>query len=346
MSFLLVIVFICSYVAFSLSAICGGGAGLMLIPVLGRILPVSQIPAAISIGTFVSSISRTILFFNKIRWDIVTWFVPAALPAVWLGAYLLKFVNPIYLEIAMGLFLTSNLFVLLKKKEKIQPTEKSGIKLITVGFLAGFLSGLTGAVGLIFNKFYLQYGLTKEEIIATRAANELLLHLVKIILYYLFGLLSLKVLAIGFTVAFSALLSTWTMKWILPKLSELLFRKIGYAAMVFSGVLMLSQSGTKILTDNKGTLSFHPIAEGLETKLQWQQSNFSLEFEYDEGFEFEQTVPINELTASEQHFVYSQQESSDNIVVEKVYGFGKQSYEAYYFKNRKLDHKIDFNPIE
>lgn len=346
MSFVLLFVFICSYIAFSLSAICGGGAGLMLIPVLGRILPVSQIPAAISIGTFVSSVSRTILFLKKIRWDIVRWFVPAALPAVWLGAYLLKFVNPLYLEIAMGLFLISNLFVLLKKSAEIEPTGKSAIKLITVGFLAGFLSGLTGAVGLIFNKFYLQYGLTKEEIIATRAANELLLHLVKIILYFLFGLLSLKVLAIGLIVALSALLSTWTMKWVLPKLSEMVFRKIGYAAMVFSGVLMLSQSGTKIISDNKGQLTFQPIAEGLETKLQWQQSNFSLEFEYDEGFEFEQTVPIKELTASEQHLVYSQRKTADNIVVEKVYGIGKQSYEAYFFKNSKLNHKIDFDPIQ
>ncbi|MFD2559640.1 hypothetical protein ACFSS7_11975 [Elizabethkingia anophelis] len=30
------IVFVCSFLAFGISAICGGGAGLMLIPVLNR----------------------------------------------------------------------------------------------------------------------------------------------------------------------------------------------------------------------------------------------------------------------------------------------------------------------
>src|SRR6478609_7850757 len=105
---LLLIIFICSYLAFSISAICGGGAGLILIPILGRLLPVSQVPAALSIGTFTSSFTRIIAFKNFIRWSIVKWFVPAAIPAVWIGAWSLKFINPIYLEIIMGLFLISN----------------------------------------------------------------------------------------------------------------------------------------------------------------------------------------------------------------------------------------------
>ncbi len=58
----LIIIFICSFLAFAISAICGGGAGLMLIPILGALLPMNQVPAALSIGTFTSSASRIILF--------------------------------------------------------------------------------------------------------------------------------------------------------------------------------------------------------------------------------------------------------------------------------------------
>ncbi|MBC7389321.1 MAG: sulfite exporter TauE/SafE family protein [Opitutaceae bacterium] len=340
---ILTIIFIVSYLAFSLSAICGGGAGLMLIPVLGRILPVSQVPAALSIGTFISSVSRVFVFFAKIRWDIVKWFVPAALPAVWLGAWLLKFVNPIYLELSMGLFLISNLFSLFRVKKEIAVGNKSNFKLLIIGFLAGFLSGLTGAVGLLFNKFYLHYGLSKEEIVATRAANEVLMHLLKIVLYTLFGLISYKVLSVGLTVAISALLSTWTMKWILPRLSELLFKYIGYSAMVLSGFVMLSQSGQTIFNQNKGNLSFKPIAEGIETKLQWQKSNFSIEFAYDDGFEYEQQIPFLELDDERKLIVLKQKNLADKIIIEEVYGMGSKSYEAYYFKNNKLDHQIDFN---
>lgn len=229
----------------------GVGVGLMLIPILGRLLPVSQVPAALSIGTFTSSTSRLIVFRKKISWHIVKYFVPATLPAVWLGAWLLKFINPVYLEIGMGLFLISNLTFLFKKPKDINEADqpKKWI-LMLIGFSAGFLSGLTGAVGLLFNRFYLRYGLTKEEIVATRTTNEIILHLIKITLYFLFGLITEKVIAIGFVVALAAILLTWSMKWILPKLSETSFKKIGYFAMVISGFMMLSQSATDLFTAN------------------------------------------------------------------------------------------------
>ncbi len=339
----LIIIFVCGYFAFCISAICGGGASLMLIPILGTLLPVNQVPAALSIGTFSSSISRIIVFSKHIRWHIVFYFVPAALPAVWLGAWLLKFVNPVYLELAMGLFLVSNLpFVFKKPKEINKASPQKNWILSLIGFLAGFLSGLTGAVGLLFNKFYLRYGLSKEEIIATRAANEIILHLVKIVLYTLFGLISLKVISIGVVVALSAVVSSISMKWILPKLSETVFKKIGYLAMFFSGAMMLSQSTNTLLSQNNGQLISTKIHKGLETKLQWQRSNFALEFTYDEGFEFEQAIPFEELTPEHQQLVMNEWTTADKIIIEEVFSLEPTSYEAYYFENNRLVHKIDF----
>lgn len=339
----LIFVFICSFLAFSISAICGGGAGLMLIPILGRLLPISQVPAALSIGTFTSSASRIIVFQKNICWHIVKYFVPAALPAVWIGAWLLKFVNPVYLEISMGLFLVSNLPFIFKKPKEINDFEKpsNGI-LALIGFSAGFLSGLTGAVGLLFNKFYLRYGLNKEEIVATRAANEIILHLVKIVLYTLFGLITLKVIYVGIVVALSAILSTWSMKWILPRLSEVVFKKIGYFAMVISGFVMLTQSSSDLLISNNGNISFDDRISGLETKLKWQNANYALEFTYDEGFEFEQVIPITELTNQQQKLVFSKKQQADKIIIEAVYGIDTQFYEAYYFNKNKLIDKFDF----
>lgn len=340
----LIIVFLVSFLAFSISAICGGGAGLMLIPILGQLLPVSQVPAALSIGTFTSSASRLIVFKKSICWKIVRIFVPFALPAVWLGAWLLKYVNPVYLEIGMGLFLISNVLYLFKKPKELNSIIKpSNIKLGIIGFLAGFLSGITGAVGLLFNRFYLRYGLTKEEIIATRAANEIILHLVKLMLYFLFGLITAKVIYVGIVVAIAAILSTVCMKWILPKLSESIFKKIGYFAMFISGFVMLSQSGSDILTTNNATIATNIKEKGLETKLKWQHANYALEFTYDEGFEFEQIIPISELNMQQQLFVKNQSFDADHIIIEAVYNLNSKSYEAYYFKNKILIHKIDFN---
>lgn len=339
----LLIIFFCSFLAFAISAICGGGAGLILIPILGALLPMNQVPAALSIGTFTSSASRIILFKKNICWHIVKYFVPAALPAVWLGAWLLKFLNPIYLEIAMGLFLISNLPFIFKKQEAIKSGKKTEDRFLSViGFCAGFLSGLTGVVGLLFNKFYLNHGLTKEEIIATRAANEIILHLIKIVLYTLFGLISIKVVSIGAVVAVAAVLSSFSMKWILPKLSEFVFKKIGYYAMVLSGFLILGKTTSSLAMEKRANLSATTISKGLEAKLKWQDAHFAMEFTYDEGFEFEQIIPMKDLTAEQQLFIKSRNDKADKIIIEAVYAINKTSYEAYYFKNNKLIYKIDF----
>ena len=337
------LIFVCAFLAFSLSAVCGGGAGLLLMPVLGLFLPATQLPAALSIGTVASSVSRIAVFFARIRWDIVRWFVPAALPAVFLGAWLLHFVNPLYLEIAMGVFLVGNLPALFKKTSKAPaPGHSSHKLLLVIGFLAGFLSGLTGAVGLLFNRFYLRYGLSKEEIVATRAANELILHVIKLGLYASFGLISGKVIGLGASVAVAGLLSSWFMKWGLKKISESFFRSVGYATMVLSGIVMLTQSGGRLMSENNAYLSFSPIAKGVESKLQWQNAKLAFEFEYDEGFEYEQEILFSDLSPAQRKYILTEKGDAETIRIEEVFGIDSHSFEAYYFRGGKLVKKIDF----
>lgn len=266
-----------------------------------------------------------------------------AIPAVWLGAWLLKYINPLYIEIAMGLFLISNLHFIFKRPQanesRVQP---SNLTLSIIGFFAGFLSGLTGAVGLLFNRFYLRYGLSKEEILATRAANEIILHLIKIVLYTLFGMLNKDVWLVGVVVASAAVLSSLSMKWILPLLSENLFKKIGYSAMVLSGLVLMIQSGSNLLKVNNGSLSTALKDEGLETKLKWQSANYALEFTYDEGFEFEQVIPYAQLSETQKQIVEDNRGTADRVVIEIVYSLSSTEYEAYYFKSNQLINKIDF----
>ncbi len=339
----LVLIFLSGFFAFAISAICGGGAGLMIIPVLRQFLPVSDIPGSLSIGTLSSSVSRIVLFRKDINWKIVLYFVPAALPAVWLGAWMLKFINPVYLEIVMGIFLVSNLPSLFRKQTSEPAKTRTSHKTLSfIGFLAGFLSGLTGAVGLIFNKFYLSYGLSKEEIIATRAANEVLLHLFKIVLYSLFGLLGLHVIEAGVAIALAAVCSSWSMKWILPRLSVQWFKKIGFSAMVLSGLLMLIQGSRSLAREKKFTISSKLQSKNLETKIQWQNLDYAMEFNFDEGFEFEQVIPVASLSPSQQQFIRTRNLNNYRVVIEAVYSIHQKSYEAYLYDRELLVDKFDF----
>lgn len=333
-----VLLFASALFAFSLSAVCGGGAGLLLLPLLGQVLPGAQVPAALSVGTATSSLSRIIAFRAHVRWDVVARFVPPALPAVWLGAKLLTFVNPLYLELGLGFFLVANLPLLFRPATDLQTVHQlpKGY-LIGIGAVAGFVSGLTGAVGLLFNRFYLRYGLSKEQIVATRAANELLLHIVKLGLYASFGLLTRQSAGVGAVVAVAAVGSSWAMRWLLPRLSEGLFRRIGYGAMVVSGLSLFAGAAGRLAVDNGVRVSYVPISGGTETRLEWRQRNlFALEFGYDEGFELERTVSFAELPPAVQGRVRTLSRGADRVMLEEVFGVGRHSYELYQVRRGKI----------
>lgn len=327
--------------AFWISAICGGGASLILIPILNLVLPSSVIPFALTIGTFTSSASRIAVFKKSINWKIFFWFVPFSIPSVLLGAWLMKYINPMYLQFFVALFLITNVTELFRNKKKTQKEEKPYPKFVLaiVGLFAGFVSGVTGAIGLLFNRFYLRYGLTKEEIVATRAANEICLHLIKLVIYLLLGLYSSDAFWIGAAIAIGAVISSITVKYILPYLSEFLFRKIGYGAMVISGITLLIGTSTQIMKHDKLT-----VDAGLhEATIKWRESSLDLEYSFDDGLEVERPIAEAELPPHLKVKYASLINNFDRILLEKVFKLGsKPSYEFYCYKGNQLT-KYDFD---
>lgn len=341
MLFKILLLFLGTILAFWISAICGGGASLILIPILNLLLPTSVVPFSLTVGTFASSASRIIVFKKHINWKIFFWFVPFSIPAVLLGAFLIKYINPIYLQWFVGLFLVASLPQLFLKKKEIEEEEKPYPKFVLaiVGFFAGFVSGITGAIGLLFNRFYLKYGLKKEEIVATRAANEIFLHFIKLIIYLILGLYSESAIWLGLTIAVAALVSSYTVKFILPYLSEFIFRKVGYGAMVISGAVLLVTTGEKIVVQDHISVSKNQFSE---TTISWRQSNFVLEFAFDDGFEVERAIHDTELPPSLKNKFDEMLPQYDKILLEKVFKIGNESYEFYCYKNGKLT-KFEFD---
>lgn len=340
-------IFLVAFLAFALSMICGGGAGLLLIPILGYSLPAAQVPAALSIGTSISSITKLYLFFQQINWNIVKHFLPFALPGVLVGAWLLSYLAPMYIELCMALFLVSNLPYLFRKEPATSggnhPTLSNHF-LKLIGFLAGFISALTGAVGVLFNRVYLRYGLSKEEIVATRAANEIILHIVKLCLYASFGLFTIKAFYIGMLVAVAAVASTYLMKYVLPKISIKVFSKLGYSAMVLSGVLLLNSAIVRIQEAHNPNIDIARVSKGYDATFNWDDLIYTIEFKYGEGFEFEKIIPFSDLDQARQAYVRSQDSGAAKIVIEKVYALKKISYEAYYYDHGdQLIKKIKFS---
>ncbi|WP_312554791.1 sulfite exporter TauE/SafE family protein [Empedobacter brevis] len=343
MIFTVFLLFIGAILAFWISAICGGGASLILIPILNLIIPTSVVPFSLTIGTFTSSASRITAFRKSVHWKIFFWFVPFSIPAVLIGAYFIKFINPIYLQIIVAILLIANVPQLFLNKKQQDKEEKPSPKYILalVGFLAGFVSGITGAIGLLFNRFYLKYGLTKEEIIATRAANEIILHIIKLVIYILLGLYSKNALLLGLTIAFTSIISSYTVKYILPLFSDFAFRKVGYAAMVISGITLFYSSAQKIIQQDKVQLTTANKGDKNETTLKWRNSDFVLEYSLDGEFEIERPIEPQELPKNLLEEYNKISPNYDKINLEKVFKIGEESYEFYCYKGSILT-KLEF----
>lgn len=339
-----IVLFLAAIAAFWISSICGGGASLIIIPLLNVVLFSSLVPFSLTVGTFASSASRIGVFYKHINWRIFYWFVPFSIPAVIIGAWLLKYVNPLYLQFIVAVFLVSNLRQLVVSNKKLKSRTKLYPAYITaiIGFLAGFVSGITGAIGLLFNRFYLNNNLTKEEIIATRAVNEIFLHAIKLVIYLLLGLYSAKAIWLGILIAIASVIASFTIKYLLKYINDFAFKKIGYGAMVLSGFALLITSGNQIIQQDRVQLYTTSKGENDETTIKWRQSSFVLEYAWDEGLEVERPIEYAELPDNLKVKYDSLKAVSDTIYLEKVFKMGEEnSYEFYSYKSGNLN-KLEY----
>lgn len=332
------IIFTISFIAFCISALSGGGAGLLLIPVLGQFLNPVQVPVAITIGTATSSLTRILMFHKNIQWRMVSWIVLSSLPGVALGAYLLSYLNPTIIELFLSLFLISNLIMIFKKgSEKEVNTNLPNWLLIIVGFSIGLISSLVGAVGVLYNRIYFRYGLTNEEVIATRAANEIVIHLVKLGIYTWLGILGVEALKLGALVAISSVLATIIVKLFINKIPRKVFMKIGYAAMVVSGLFMLNDATMSIRTEHDPHITSNFTPEGGLFNLMWDNQHYALTFKGDDGLNLNKHLELASFSNPLRSKIRNMCVRSQRMFVREVYGFHDTDYEVHcLYKNRGI----------
>ena len=111
--------------------------------------------------------------------------------------------------------------------------------ILPAGFLKAFVSGLVGTTGPVLNPFYLRYGLVKEQLLATKAAHMVIIHLVKIVTYGIFAALSQTELIAGLAIGLAAIPANLVGKALISRLSANQFRQIVLAFMTLGGLWMV-----------------------------------------------------------------------------------------------------------
>mgnify|MGYP006079048117 FL=1 len=189
----LIILIISAFITSSISAVLGMGGGIILLGVMAIIIPNGYMVIALhGIIQLISNTTRTYVFRKYLKKKLIKEFLIGAIIGAAISALiiflLIKFyevssaseIKIDFLKPMIGIFIIWYLFLKRPKKEK---KSKSFIK---VGSISGLASIFVGATGPLIAPFFLNSNLTKENIIANKAACQMITHLTKIPLFIFF----------------------------------------------------------------------------------------------------------------------------------------------------------------
>ena len=234
----LLILFVTGTFAFTFSTLSGGGGALMSVPIVSGLLGAAFTAPVVNLGTFIGRPSRLILFWNKIEWKVVIYYAPSALLGSWLAAWWFDSLQADWLRLLLGLFLISTIFQFRYGKKK-RSFKMTLFYFIPLGLVVSGLVTLIGALGPVLNPFYLNYGLEKEDLIATKTANAFLLGLFQVGSYTFFGLLKGEYWYYGIALGVGAFIGNIIGKRFLQRMRAQTFRILLLVFMGVSGVIMV-----------------------------------------------------------------------------------------------------------
>ena len=234
----LVGLFFAGMLAFIISTISGGGGAMLLIPVTSWTIGAAAAPPIINLATLISNASRLYLFWHNIDWSLTKYYVPSALIGAWLAALVFSRLDAGWIQLLVGVFLVSTIFQY--KFGKVSKTfDMPKVGFIPLGFVVAFMSTLVGGLGPILNPFYMNAGLEKENLIATKTANSFFVGIVQIGSYAFFGIFTSKLWLYGLVLGLGAVVGNIIGKRFLSGMSISQFRIMLLMLMVISGLIMI-----------------------------------------------------------------------------------------------------------
>ncbi|WP_425605633.1 sulfite exporter TauE/SafE family protein [Psychrobacter raelei] len=234
----LVGLFVAGIIAFIISTVSGGGGAMLLIPVTSSMIGTAIAPPVINLATLISNASRLYLFWSAIDWSLTKYYVPSAIIGAWLAALVFSRLDANWIQLLVGVFLVSTIFQY--KFGKVSKTfDMPKVGFIPLGFIVAFMSTLVGGLGPILNPFYMNAGLEKENLIATKTANSFFVGIVQIGSYSFFGVITTKLWVYGLVLGLGAVIGNIIGKRFLAGMSISQFRIMLLILMVISGIVMI-----------------------------------------------------------------------------------------------------------
>ena len=178
------------------------------------------------------------MFWRDIDWRVVRWYAPGGMLGAALGGWLLTRLPVAWLDLMVAAFLISTAWQYrFGRQERSFRMTLTGF--LPLSFVVGLLSAMIGASGLIASPFYLNYGLIKESLLATRAANSLAIQITKIVVYLWLGVLNLGLVQDGLIAGIGAGAAVLLSRPLLNRINGRQFRQYAIVMMVATGLYMI-----------------------------------------------------------------------------------------------------------
>lgn len=246
------------FLAWTLNTLSAGGAGLLLIPAVTFLTGSAAVAPVITLTELMANPARILAFRRDVDWSIVRWYLPGAVAGAAAGAWLFASARAEWLQILIGLYLIGAVWEF-RGGARERSYRARRWWFLPAGLIVSLLSALMGMVGPVLNSLYLNYGSSKETLVATKSVNSFATDVVKIAVFTGLGVFSGHALAFGLATGFGAALSTLAAKPWLERMSGRQFRTAVPALMAVSGVLMIWKQHELIIA------LYHQLASGLPT---------------------------------------------------------------------------------
>jgi len=230
----LIILIISALITSAISAVLGMGGGIILLGIMAIIIPEGYMVIALhGMIQLFSNTTRTYIFRKHIKKNVIKDFSIGALIGASISGLIIVLLIQFYnvesanqikvdfLKPIIGIFIIWYLFLRGSKKKK------ESASFIKVGGISGISSIFIGATGPLIAPFFLNGNFKKENIIANKAAGQMITHLTKIPLFiYFFNVTYIREYSILLPLIIAVYIGTNLGKQILSFIPEKTFKII------------------------------------------------------------------------------------------------------------------------
>ena len=224
---------ICTVVTSLISGVIGMGGGVLLLSLMTFFLPLQVIVPVHGVVQLVSNISRSWYLKKDVLWSFVTPFLFGAPIGLAISYQLIKVItNEAYLYLILGCFIQYIIF-----KPKHLPEFRLQTKgWFALGIASGIQGPLIGVTGPLLAPFFIRSDIKKENIVATKAAQQIITHLFKIPLFISLSFDFSKYINMMSSMSIAALVGTFFGIKLLGKINKSHFQLLFKVVLFFTSL--------------------------------------------------------------------------------------------------------------